>query len=104
MPKPTKRKSKPTSPPLDRIWVGDAIRSWRKGNSPSLTREELAGALGQVLSDVFGQDVSRCLSTLRKWEKGQSEPHAIELIAMDLFKPGLIEALRKLAAKRARAR
>lgn len=106
MPKPTrpKRKSKPASPPLDRVWIGDAIRAWRKGNAPSLTREELAGALGQVLSDVFGQDVSRCLSTLRKWEKGQSEPHASELVAMDMFKPGLFDAIRKLASKRARAR
>lgn len=100
----TTRKTKPVSPPLDRIWIGDAIRAWRKSNSPSLTREELANELGQALSALFGQDVSRCLSTLRKWEKGQSEPHASELLAMDVIKPGLIETLHKIVVRRSRRR
>jgi DNA-binding transcriptional regulator YiaG len=99
--KTTRKKTKRLASP-DRIWIGDCIRRWRKDTPRSLTREELASELGHRLSELLGADVSRCLSTLRKWEKGMSEPHASELLAMDLLKPGLLDQLRRASSQHLR--
>lgn len=56
-----------------------------------MTREALSAELGHYLSKP------RALSTIRKWETGESEPRASDILAMEFVKPGLVEMLFNVA-------
>ena len=46
-----------------------------------MPREALAGKIG------------RCASTIKKWENGESQPLASDLLHMEAVQPGLVAAL-----------
>lgn len=56
-----------------------------------MTREALSAELGHYLSRP------RALSTIRKWETGESEPRVSDILAMEFVKPGLVEMLFSVA-------
>jgi hypothetical protein len=74
-----------------RLRIATSLRRWRERSIPVMTREALSAELGHYLARP------RALSTIRKWETGESEPRVSDILAMEFVKPGLVEMLFNVA-------